>query len=297
MAASQLAPADFRTVSETRQYINWPAVFAGNAITGGLILVMLPLGAAAGLAMTSAYPGNSAAATTLGWTAVLWLAFMYLSSVFAGGYVVGRLRPRVGDSNLDEVYFRDGMNGLVFWGVGMIVSALFTFLTVSSAVGTATSAVGQAVAGAATSAGNALTANTDYISDLLLRQAPSGGAIPSGQPSSDTELRSQIGRILTAGAASGAVNDQDRQYVAALVAQRTGLSEGDARARVDEGIKRANEMKEQAIATAQATAEGARKAAAQLAFWTALLSLVAGLAAIFAARLGGQHRDATTAAA
>ena len=41
-----------------------------------------------------------------------------------------------------------------------------------------------------------------------------------------------IGRILAASAASGSVSDQDKQYLATLVAQRTGLSENDAKARV-----------------------------------------------------------------
>ena len=112
MPASNSLPSELVAVAESRQYVSWPAVFAGFAVTGGLILAMLPLGAAAGLAMTSAYPGNSASSTTIGWAAILWLAFMYLFSISAGGYVVGRLRPRLGDAPVNEVRFRDGLKRL-----------------------------------------------------------------------------------------------------------------------------------------------------------------------------------------
>ena len=274
------------------QYINWPAVFAGNAVTGGLILVMLPLGAAAGLAMTSPYPNTGSSAATVGAVAIFWLAFMYLFSISAGGYVVGRLRPRVGDATLDEVRFRDGVNGLVFWGLGMIISALFTFLTLASAAGTATTAVGQAVGGATSAAASALpSVNTDYVSDLLLRATATGPQQTAAQPRSDADVRSEIARIVTATAASGQITDVDKKYVSQLIAQRTGVSEADAAARVDDGVKRATQMKDEASAKAREFAESARKGASRAAFWTAVLSLLSGIAAIYAARLGGQHRD------
>ena len=108
---------------------------------------------------------------------------------------------------------------------------------------------------------------------------------------SDADVRAEIGRILAASAASGSVSDQDKQYLATLVAQRTGLSENDAKARVDEGIKRVTEIKDQAVAKAQAAAEAAWKGASQAAFWTVILSLLSAIAAMYAARLGGRHRD------
>jgi hypothetical protein len=291
MAATVSPQTDLVAVMEPRPYISWPAVFAGNAVTGGLFLVLLPLGAAAGLAMTSAYADASASGSTIGLAAILWLAFMYLFSISAGGYVVGRLRPRVGDATADEVRFRDGINGLVFWGVGMILSALFTFFTLTSVVGKASNVAGQAMSGAVATAANAVpTLNTDYISDVLLRSASK--TTPAGTaPKSDAEVRAEIGRILMSSATSGQIEDQDRQYLATVVAQRTGLSEADAKARVDEGLKRATELKDQALAKAQAAAEAARKAALRAAFWTAVLSLLSGIAATFAARAGGQHRD------
>lgn len=276
------APTDVTIRGNTSSSISWPAVFAGSAVTGGLILVMLPLAVAAGLSLTSAYPQNSASASTIGWIAVLWTAFMYLFSISAGGYVAGRLRPRVGDANLAEARFRDLLNGLVFWGVGMIISALITLHTVTYAAGAATTAAGQAVGGAAAAAANL---NADYVSDYLLRTtaAPATGA----PQRSEADARMEVAHILTTSLATGNLSDADRKYLTTLVAQRTGLSEADAKTRVDEGVQRAKELKEKV----QATAETARKAAAHAAFWTAILSLLSGIAAAYAARLGGQHRD------
>lgn len=279
-AFTDTAPLDHRP------YISWPAVFAGNAVTGGLILVLLPLGAAAGLSMVSPYKGDSASAATVGFAAILWLALMYLFTVSVGGYVAGRLRPRVESASSDEVSFRDMMNGFVFWGVGMIVSALFTFFTLTSAIGTAATAVGHAAAPALTEAAKALP-SSDYVADLLLRgQQQSGATAPS-----DGNEREEIARILTVGLSDGALDEADKQYLVTLVSRETGLSQADAQARVDAGIKRASDIAARATTTAKEAAEKARKASAQGAFWTALLSLVSGLFAMYAASWGGMHRD------
>jgi hypothetical protein len=298
-----MAIVDTDEVHNTGQSISWPAVFAGNAVTGGFILILLPLGVAAGLSMTSPYAGESASGSTIGMAAILWLAFVYLFSVSAGGYVAGRLRPRVGDVSTDEVRFRDGINGFVFWGVGMIVSALFTYMTVVSAAGTVTRTAGQAIGGLATGAANAaqsampgaaqsVNVSTDYLADLFLRQGSgTAPAQPADQPRSAEDARAEIGRIMTRSAVSGTVEESDKAYLSQLVAQRTGLSQDEARSRVDETLKRAEEMRNAAVQQAQAVAEQARKAGAQAAFWTALASLLTGIAAWYAAQLGGRHRD------
>lgn len=299
--APALSPA--AASRDVRPIISWPAVFAGNAVTAGFITVLLPLGAAAGLSMTSPYAGQGASGSKIGMLAIFWLAFMYLFSVAAGGYVAGRLRPRHTDVTTDEVRFRDGMNGFVFWGVGMMVSALFTFMTVSSAVGTATRAVGQAAGGIAGAAGSVASAaapsamsnlSSDYLADLFLRSANSTNqpsTNPNGPQRSEADVRAEIGRIMARSAAAGDIEEPDRAYLAQIVARQTGLPENEARARVDETIKRAADMRQQAIAKTKAAAEEARKISARAAFWTALASLVAGIVAYYAAQLGGRHRD------
>lgn len=279
-----------------RGYLSWSSVLAGNAVTGGLILAMLPLGASIGLTMASPFRDSGASMETIGIASIIWFVAMYLFSIAVGGYVAGRLRPLAGDGAVEEVRFRDMMNGLVFWGVGMILSGVITFLAIASTVSTATTAVSNAVGPAVSQAASQLpTPSTDYVADILLRR-PAGSQQPGAQqpqspPASDAEIKGEITRILVAGSAKGQVSEEDRQYLAQLVARQTSLPEAEAKARVDEGLKKFTELKEQVTASAKDMAEKARKATAQGAFWTAILSLVSGLAAMLAARLGGIHRD------
>lgn len=288
VATTSSAVIDTRA-DESRQYISWPAVFAGNAVTGGLILVMLPLGAAGGLAMISPYAGQNYSGTTIGVASIAFVAFMYLFSISAGGYIAGRLRPRIANTSNDEVKFRDSVNGLVFWAVGMIVSAVLTFMMVTSAISTAASSVGSAVSSVASGATSVIpSVNPDYLADVLLR---SDNAPTQGTPRSEADVRSEIGRIFTAAVASGQIEEADKTYLAGLIARRAGISEADAKARIDSAISRSAKIRDETIATAKAAADTAREATAQAAFWTAVMSLLAGLAAIYFAHLGGRHRD------
>jgi tellurite resistance protein len=308
MATSSLPSGDpsIFAISETEikpaPSISWPAVFAGNAVTGGLILVFIPFGAALGLSLLSPYRNEGASGTTVAAVSIAWLAFMYLFSTAAGAYVAGRMRPNAMDSaSLDESQFRDGVNGLVFWGVGMIVSALFTAMSLTSVLGTAATATGSAATQAMTGmqsangqSGNASSMfSTDYVADLFLRTTNQQGTTASANsaPRSEVEVRGEIARILASSAYNGQVTEPDRQYLATLVASRTGLSETDARARVNDSISRMTQLRSDAEKTTRETAEAARKSTAQAAFWTAMLSLVAGFAAWYAAQIGGRHRD------
>jgi hypothetical protein len=105
----------------------------------------------------------------------------------------------------------------------------------------------------------------------------------------DTAVRAEAGRIF-ASAAMGELPEADRTYLAQLVADRTGMSDEEATARVAEV--------EQAMATARneaaEAAEAARKAGIIAAFITAASILVSAIGAFWAAQKGGQHRDSNT---
>jgi len=78
----------------------------------------------------------------------------------------------------------------------------------------------------------------------------------------------------------GTVPDPDKGYLAQLTAARTGLSEADARRRVDD-----------VIAKAKADADAARKAGAYVSIFTGVSMLIGAFIAAAAAALGGSHRD------
>jgi len=81
--------------------------------------------------------------------------------------------------------------------------------------------------------------------------------------------------------------EADRTYLAQLVASRTGLSEADAKARVDTVLKRIDDAK---VAAEQA-ADTARKASATAALLGAVSLLIGGFVAGVGAALGGRQRD------
>jgi hypothetical protein len=70
--------------------------------------------------------------------------------------------------------------------------------------------------------------------------------------------------------------------VARIIATRTGLSQADAEKRVSD-----------VIAEAKATADSARKAAAQLSLWLTASLIIGAFSASLAAIEGGQLRDGT----
>jgi hypothetical protein len=291
IVAVETVASDQRAAAQS--YINWPSIIAGSFIAAATLLVLMPFGAAIGLSLTSAIPGQGTSAGTVAWLAIIWFAFMHLYSVGLGGYVTGRLRPVVAGAKVEEIRFRDGISGLVMWGLGIIVSMTLVFSTIANVAGgaasTASQALGPAVSSAIQAAAPSLSA--DYLTDVFLRGQVQPGATNSATPRSDADVRAEIGRVLANGAANGDVTDDDRRYIAGLITQRTGAPEAEALARVNTTIARAKQIKDTAAAKAKETAEAVRKSTASAAFWMTLLSLLTGVAAWYFAQLGGQHRD------
>ena len=108
-------------------------------------------------------------------------------------------------------------------------------------------------------------------------------------PEDDTATRAEAGRIF-ARAAMGELPDTDRTYLAQLVADRTGMSDEEAAARVAEVEAAMAQAREEAAEAAEA----ARKAGIIAAFITAASFLASAIGAFWAAQKGGQHRDNNT---
>ena len=90
-------------------------------------------------------------------------------------------------------------------------------------------------------------------------------------------------RLFTSSFGSGSdLKPADRQYVAKVVAARTGLSQADAEKRVNE-----------VVTQAKTDIDAARKAAMQLAFWLTASLLLGAFCASLAATEGGGLRDGT----
>lgn len=308
-------------------YVDWPAIFAGAVVAVAIAMLMAGFGTALGLSSITLDGTDQSSTFELVLTA-LWLVLTLIAAYLAGGYIAGRMRRRVEAATADEITTRDGINGLVVWGLGTILSAVLLSNVVSIAANTAgavASGAGQAAgamvqaagtaaggiaSGAANVAGAAMpdTAGndpTEYLSNQLLRPAQVDAAA-----SDPAQLAQQTGSIVANIYRTGEVSDEDRAYMASAVAARTNLTRPEANARVDQVIADAQAARQQAAdaietakAEAQQLADAAEAAATEAArvarnagiltsFVLAAAALIAGIAAFVGAVRGGRDRDA-----
>jgi hypothetical protein len=268
---------------------SWPAITAGAFVAASVSLVLFALGSGLGFASISPWPGRGVSATTFAVTTAIWLIVMQWVSSGFGGYITGRLRTRWIGTHTHEVFFRDTAHGLVMWAVATVVVAATLATSVFSAIESGAHAVSGAASAAASGAASAGVASAasgadklSYGVDKLFRGA---GPAANGQASNDPRV--EVTHIVANAWSTGAVPDADRNYLAELVATRTGVSAADARTRVDEFIASVQD----AVTKAKADADAARKTAAKAAIFTALSMLVGAFIASVSAALGGRLRD------
>ena len=351
-------------------YVDIPAVLGGAVIAAAFVGLFTTFGGALGLSTLSAEPGEGSISFWMILTAV-WLLASIVLSFAMGGYVTGRLRRRVDQASADEVAARDGLNGLIVWGLGTLVAGWMlasaiggaasvagqaagtvasaagsavggaaqavgsvaggTLQAAGSAVGGAAQAVGSAVGGAAQAAGSDENEGMmTYITDSLLRPALDGASTSVQNPGStftpsrpsldDAELSRQTGVVLGNVLRTGEISEEDKAFLIAATAQRTGLSQQEVSARVDATVQKVQETREEAARLAEEAkaeaervmaeakaeaerlaeeakqaaidaAETARKGAILTAFLLTAAAISAAAAALVGGVVGGRHRD------
>ena len=281
-------------------FVEWGAVIAGGVLAAAISFVLLTFGSAVGLSMTSPWQGSGASAKTIGGMAVFWTISQQIGAFLIGGYVAGRMRARWAEPNQDEIEFRDGLHGGLVWAVGVVIGAAVLLSTAGSIAKTGTQVAGQVASSAA--------ANADplaYQIDTLLRPAsaaaapapraststPPAAAAPSANTTSaaaantpNSDLRGELTRVFARSIANGSLADNDRSYLASVVAQRTGMPQQEAERRV-------TEVYAEASRAAKEAADKARRTAVLTGFVTAAGLLISLAAAWWAATRGGHHRD------
>jgi len=120
-----------------------------------------------------------------------------------------------------------------------------------------------------------------YEIDKLFRTSNFGGATLLA------DARAEAAHIAANAFANGGISGADRTYLVDQVGARTGASQADAQARVDNFVT--------AVTGAQAKlkteADSARKAAAEASIYLALSMLIGAFIASVSAALGGRIRD------
>lgn len=283
------ADTDSADLRHSNVAVSWPAIIAGAFAACGVTLVLAALGSGLGLASVSPWANRGVSATTFTVTAAIWLLVTQWVSAGMGGYIAGRLRVRWAGTHVHEVFFRDTAHGLITWAVATVLVAVSVSTSIASLVGggvrTAADAGAQGAAAVASSAAASDSAplGTDYGIDKLFRSTPGEAPRAGG-----SDPRVEVTHIAANAIATGSVPDTDRAYLAALVAERTGVPQPEAQRRVDDFVASLME----AQAKVKAAADEARKAAAMASIYLALSLLVGAFIACVAAALGGRLRDA-----
>jgi hypothetical protein len=253
------------------------------------------LGSGLGLSMVSPWSGSGASITTFAVSTAIWLIIVQWLSSGVGGYLAGRLRTKWVGIHTDEVYFRDTAHGFLAWALATLLVVGVLGSALSAALGSGVQAVSTVASGAAMGASAGASANaggasannaTSYLVDSLFRPADPA-KLAGANPDSDAAAVGQASRILVASAAAGEISADDKTYLSQLVAARTGLSEADAKARVDAMVAKVEDAK----VKAKQAADTARKGSATFALLGALSLVIGAFIASAAAALGGRQRD------
>ena len=273
------------TDSDARSYLDWPAVFAGAVVASAISLVLVTFGSAIGLSLTSPFDNAGMSAVGVAIALALWLVWVQVSSFMAGAYVTGRMRRRAFDASEHESDVRDGMHGLVMWGTGVLLGALFLALSAGGAAMTAATATGGAAQAAVekmTDAAKGANPFSQAVDTAFRTTRPDAG--------NSLEARNDTIAIVARGITQGDIPEADRTYLAQVIAARTGVAEDEAKTRVDTMVTSAQHAAEEA----KQQAERAKRFAVIAAFVTAASLAISAAAAFWAAGIGGRHRDEGT---
>ncbi|WP_156150795.1 hypothetical protein [Hyphomicrobium sp. 99] len=209
-------------VRETGPYLSWRGILAG-AVTGtALLFVLTSLGIAAGLSFLSPWPGHSHGALAAS-VAAAWALIATIASFLIAGYVAARVRPRLADVPPDEVEFRDGLQGLVAWGVCVLFGAFIAASAGAAALHAGSSAIAKFSSSSSSPLSGIVTA---------LATPPEGKPVTNVQLLSAEEEKT-IEAVFMRSFGNDHIAPSDRNLVSSIVASRAGISQADAQARVD----------------------------------------------------------------
>jgi hypothetical protein len=210
-------------------YVDWPAILSGVVVSAAGLLLLTAVGSALGLASVSPWTTNPTG-TTLGVAGAAWFAICALYAGGVGGYIVGRLRKPSDDAGPTERTYRDGLNGLIAWGLGSLLMAVIATSIVVGGVAktaeTASNVVGPVLTEAVKQSADKVPDALGYYVDRAVRSA-------TAPASASSDVRPEITRLLVRSLSNGSLSNDDRSYLSKIIAQKAGISEADAKGRVD----------------------------------------------------------------
>jgi hypothetical protein len=249
-----------------RSPVQWPAILAGAFAAAGISFTLHAFAAGVGLSVYSTAPTWRDSSAAYWILTGLYLLFVALAAFGVGGYVTGRLRTPWQAVD-DESEFRDGLHGLIAWGVAIVMTAVL-------ALGVAAVAAPAAVPGGGSVGATQSVAGENIIAselDELFRT--------DRDLSNISYRRAEAARILLKASSHDGVREPERRYLSIVVANVTGMDLERAALRVD-----------QQIAAARTELNRARTAAVLQAFMVGVALFVGAAVAWLSACQGGQDR-------
>jgi hypothetical protein len=248
--------------------ISWGSVVAGAIAAAAVSAVLLAFASAAGISLASTAPTWRDASFALWLLAGLFMLLVAMLSFAIGGYVAGRFRARALVTAVEDVEMRDGIHGLLAWGLAILIGAVLA-LAAANAAAPAMAPSGPAGASASVAGENLLAFEIDHLFRTL------------DQPSNAIAYRrAEAGRILLTTGSHKGMSSDDRLYLTDLVMAETRVPEAEAAARVSAAENRAHDALSRA-----------RTAAVLEAFMSAAALLAGAVCAWFAACAGGHDRE------
>jgi hypothetical protein len=280
---------------------SWSLAIAGALAAAAISFILIALGSGIGLSLASPY-GSGPSAGTLTVLGAVWLIMAQSLGFAAGGYLAARLARYGPYRSASETTFLDAAHGLMVWAIGVIFGVIALAAASAFAVGTGAFVTGMFGSGAAQGSVEAVRRNAQpefsayYLDTLFRPMSPGAAPAPAAAAPADattqpaptrnqTDLqREEVARIMTEALRQGRLGDEDRAYVARVVAARSGISQQEAERRV-------TDVENRARAAAKETADKAAKAASYFSFWTFMALLFGAVAAVLGGMVGGELRD------
>jgi hypothetical protein len=292
-----------RPTSKPRGAVSWAAIIAGAVAATTITLLLLILGTGLGFAAVSPWANEGASAETIGVSTIVWITLVSLIASALGGYMAGRLRTRWHGTKCDEIYFRDTAHGFLAWALSTLLMATLLTSAVSSLVSGTAKVGAAAVGGAAATAGVVASdddtsgAPSDYLMDRLFRSTSSANTTsltadgnrvaPPRFRGVSKEARKEAAQIFITGLKNDGLADDDKRYLAQVVARETNITESEAQQRIDQLYSTLAKAKQDA----KEAADKAASAAAYAALWMFISLLAGAFVASLAATRGGRCRD------
>jgi hypothetical protein len=275
--------------------VSWGAIVAGAVGAAALSLILLMLGVGLGLSSVSPWVRTGLDGGDVGKSSIAWVILTQLLASGMGGFLAGRLRTRWIGAHSDEVYFRDTAHGFLAWALASLATAAMLTSMISSILGSGVQAAASVAGGVAATATNVPgrgAGPSAYFVDSLFRQSLNATAAVAPVPSADAAAATgEISRIFMNSMPAAKLPDDDLQYVAQVVARRTGLNPTDAQQRVSDTYTRLQSNLTQTQTSAKETANRARRAGAHASLWLFISLLCGAFVASLSATFGGRLRD------